>query len=143
MSSIMRRRRGLNSAIGSAPVLKIGLRNHNLRKQEPFSLETYSNPAVAGSFNHIPAPRITSVHAVALEGGPTNRWREAAAIFGEGEPRSRGHFPASLPSPNLLSPPNSAFAEFGDMDCPNRKNPIWVARQIRPSLKGYGVHGSD
>ena len=33
-------------------------------------------------------------------------------------------------------PPNSAVAEFGDIDCPNRKNPIWVARQIRPSRKG-------
>jgi hypothetical protein len=31
--------------------LKIGLRNRNPRNQELFSLEAYSNPAVAGSFN--------------------------------------------------------------------------------------------
>ena len=51
-----------------------------------------------------------------LEGGPTNRWRAAAAIFGEGATTSSIEHPASLPLPEFAV--------------------ALRARQIRPSLKG-------
>src|ERR1700680_746024 len=53
-----------------------------------------------------------------LAGGPTNRWREAAAIFGEGVISSAIERPALLPLPEFAV--------------------VLRTRQIRPSLEGKG-----
>src|SRR5882724_5214926 len=51
MSSIMRRRRGLISAIGGLLSQGLGFDNRNPHRQDPFPLTTHSTPAIAGSFN--------------------------------------------------------------------------------------------
>src|SRR6266581_396466 len=51
MSSIMRRPRGLISAIGGSPVLRVGLRHPQSSQTGVLPLSTHPTPATPGSFN--------------------------------------------------------------------------------------------
>src|SRR6516164_5403734 len=71
MSSIMRRRRGLNSTIGGAPVLTIGLRQPQSSQTGHLPQTAHITPALAGSFNRVTAlSNIDRIVAAAKDDSP-------------------------------------------------------------------------
>jgi hypothetical protein len=67
MSSIMRRRRGLNSAIGGAPVFENWASTTAILADRTPSTNAHATPALAGSFNQAPAKAGTSTAIPRIE----------------------------------------------------------------------------